>query len=111
MNLSEEDMEDITDMIIDSKDIEEELTADEKIKELNKIINTIEKEKNDWIKAYQEEKDKQFDILRNSIPKQKIIDKIEEINEDEESKYYDTFLDARDIYHAIKILEKILEDK
>lgn len=35
--------------------------------ELMKAINTLEKEKGDWIKAYQEEKDKQFDILRNSI--------------------------------------------
>ena len=35
--------------------------------ELMKAINTLEKEKCDWIKAYQEEKDKQFDILRNSI--------------------------------------------
>lgn len=50
-------------------------------------------------------------LLENSIPKQKVKDKIEEINEDEESKYYDTFLDARDIYHAIKILEELLEDK
>ena len=47
----------------------------------------------------------------DSIPVQKVKDKIEEINEDEESKYYDTFLDARDIYHAIKILEELLEDK
>ena len=50
-------------------------------------------------------------IKENYIPVQKVKDKIEEINEDEESKYYDTFLDARDIYHAIKILEELLENK
>lgn len=29
-----------------------------------KAINTVEKEKSDWIKAYQEEKDSQFDLLK-----------------------------------------------
>ena len=46
--------------------------------ELMKAINTVEKEKGVWIKAYQEKKDKQFDILRNSIPKQKIKDIVDE---------------------------------
>ena len=86
-----------------------------------KAINTVEKEKSDWIKAYQEEKDSQFDLLKrikeleeevkmldeaytgtikeskkwfdiahNSIPKQVVIDKIEELgisNEDINIKY------------------------
>ena len=52
-----------------------------------------------------------FIACRNSIPKQKIIDKIKEIKEDKESKYFDTFLMARDINYAIKILEELLEDK
>ena len=67
-----------------------------------KAINTVEKEKGDWIKAYQEEKDSQFDLLKrikeleeqvetkqkfiimasevieNSIPEQAVIDKINE---------------------------------
>ncbi len=47
-----------------------------------KAINTVEKEKSDWIKAYQEEKDKQFNILINSIPKQKIKDLLTEIQEE-----------------------------
>ena len=46
--------------------------------ELREKVKELEKENGDWIKAYQEEKDKQFDILRNSIPKQIIIEKIEE---------------------------------
>ena len=47
-----------------------------------KAINTVEKEKGEWIKAYQEEKDKQFNILINSIPKQKIKDLLTEIQEE-----------------------------
>ena len=47
-----------------------------------KTINTVEKEKGEWIKAYQEEKDKQFNILINSIPKQKIKDLLTEIQEE-----------------------------
>ena len=67
-----------------------------------KTINTVEKEKADWIKAYQEEKDSQFELLKriqeletknkyleslsecqhsyleNSIPTQVVIDKINE---------------------------------
>ena len=35
--------------------------------ELREKVKELEKENGDWIKAYQEEKDKQFDILRNSI--------------------------------------------
>ena len=66
-----------------------------------KAINTVEKEKGDWIKAYQEEKDSQFDLLKrikeleeenliqrkqimnifdnDYIPTQVVIDKIKEI--------------------------------
>lgn len=70
--------------------------------ELRQAINTVEKEKADWIKAYQEEKDSQFELLKriqeletknkyleslsecqhsyleNSIPTQVVIDKINE---------------------------------
>ena len=45
------------------------------------------------------------------IQKQKVKDKIEEIKEDKESKYFDTFLTVRDINYAIGILEDLLEDK
>ena len=47
----------------------------------------------------------------DSIPVQKVKDKIKEIKEDKESKYFDTFLMARDINYAIKILEELLEGK
>ena len=45
------------------------------------------------------------------IAKQKVKDKIEEIKEDKESKYFDKFLMTRDIDYAIEILEELLEDK
>ena len=152
MKLSEEEKEDITDMVIESRDVEEDLTtvylkgyadAEEKYRKKIKELETKQKEmceeycpKTERIKELEEENgilefqnkqvenyvkelkkynktvsDRIVEYKKNSIPKQKVKDKIEEINEDEESKYYDTFLDARDIYHAIKILEELLEDK
>lgn len=48
--------------------------------ELKNAINVVNKEKADWIRAYQEEKDKQFKLLKSSIPIQKVKDKIEELN-------------------------------
>lgn len=46
--------------------------------ELKNAVNVVNKEKADWIRAYQEEKDKQFELLKLSIPVQKVKDKIEE---------------------------------
>lgn len=96
-------------------------------KELIKTINIVEKEKSDWIKAYQEEKDKQFNILRDSIPKQKIKDKIEELNkqeqelqnsisEEERKEYSDTNISFQlcDIEIRREVLQEFLlesEDK
>ena len=42
------------------------------------------------------------------IPKQKIKDKIEELKEDKESKYYDSFLEERDMEITLNILEELL---
>ncbi len=39
----------------------------------------------------------------------KIKEKIEEIKEDKDSKYYDKFLEQRDIDNTIEILEELLE--
>lgn len=80
---------------------EEELILIEKrIKELEEALLKV-KDKNTTL----------FITCRNSIPKQKVKDKIKEIKEDKESKYFDTFLMARDINYAIEILEELLEDK
>lgn len=51
------------------------------------------------------------EYMKEFIPKQKVKDKIEEIKEDKESKYFDKFLMTRDIDYAIEILEELLEDK
>ena len=80
----------------------------DRIKELEEI------NKKYIVQLTDEQYRKLVDNIRKEIKQefeQKVKDKIEEINEDEESKYYDTFLDARDIYHAIKILEELLEEK
>ena len=76
------------------------------------IIENLQRENKSKQKAYDDcyceyKKYKQFD----SIPKQKVKDKIEEIKEDKESKYFDKFLMTRDIDYAIEILEELLEDK
>lgn len=48
-----------------------------------KLIKKLQKENEEWQRAYQEEKDKQFDFINkissnDSIPVQKVKDKIEE---------------------------------
>lgn len=44
------------------------------------------------------------------VPKQKIKDKIEEIKEDRESKYYDNFLEERDIEKTVQVLQELLQE-
>ena len=73
--------------------------------ELRQAINTVEKEKGEWIKAYQEEKDKQFNILINSIPKQKIKDKIEELENIKVQLPVQHLKDAQ-----IKVLQELLQE-
>lgn len=50
-------------------------------------------------------------IKNNFIPKQKIKDKIEELEKDIESKYYDSFLEERDIEKTIGVLEELLQEE
>lgn len=75
------------------------------------LINTIDMLIDSGVSAYNIDVVNKKAIRYNYILKQKIIDKIKEIKEDKESKYFDTFLMARDINYAIKILEELLEDK
>ena len=69
----------------------------EKIEELEKD----NKRKDMFVQMSQE-------VIENSILKQKVINKIEEIKEDKESKYFDKFLMARDINYVIEILQELL---
>ena len=73
------DLDEIQDLSIYVNALEHILAERE---QMLKTINTVEKEKGEWIKAYQEEKDKQFNILINSIPIQKIKDLLTEIQEE-----------------------------
>ncbi|HJJ15473.1 MAG TPA: hypothetical protein OIM60_03500 [Clostridiaceae bacterium] len=75
--------------------------------EYKNAINVVNKEKADWIRAYQEEKDKQFDFINkissnDSIPVQKVKDKIEEIDK----IYNDIPEDEGNFAKAILIKEK-----
>ena len=46
----------------------------------------------------------------NCISKEKIKDKIEELEKDEYSKYYDMFLEERDLKYTLQILQELLEE-
>lgn len=86
-------------------------------KAIEHLLKEIEEDKNRINKLEKENKE----ILNSKIgidlsyddyiPKQKVKDKIEELKEDKESKYYDKFLESRDIENSIKILKELLEGK
>ena len=52
-----------------------------------------------------------IDMDFDYIPKQKIRDKIKDIEEDKENKYYDKFLEYRDLETTLEILEKLIGEK
>ena len=47
-------------------------------------------------------------LSNDYIPTQKVKDKIEEIQKDKDSKYYDMFLETRDIEYVVEILQELL---
>lgn len=49
--------------------------------------------------------------IKNSIPVQTVKDKIEEIQKDKDNKYYDMFLEIRDIDNTINVLQELLEGR
>lgn len=87
--------------------------------EYKNAINVVNKEKADWIRAYQEEKDREFDFINkissnDSIPIQKVKDKIEELKntplkiKENDKYYYET-----DAYNKIvvQVLQELLEGR
>lgn len=72
------------------KEIEVNTYAEGKARTIDTILNLIaklQKENEEWQRAYQEEKDKQFDFINkissnDSIPVQKVKDNIEELEEE-----------------------------
>lgn len=80
--------------------------------ELKNAVNIVNKEKSDWIRAYQEEKDKQFELLRSSIPIQEVKDKIEELKEQYNVRELDFIKTTQDIRKIIiQSLEELIEWK
>ena len=80
--------------------------------EYKKAVNVVNKEKEDWIRAYQEEKDKQFDLINKTF--QKVKDKIEELQNgplkiNENNKYYY----ETEAYNKIiiQVLQELLEGR
>ena len=79
--------------------------------EYKNAINVVNKEKADWIRAYQEEKDKQFDFINkissnDSIPVQKVKDKISERQFELQQEYKNFEDDA-----ILIVLQKLLEGR
>lgn len=78
--------------------------------ELKNAVNIVNKEKSDWTRAYQEEKDKQFELLRSSIPVKEVKDKIEELKEQYNVRELDFIKTTQDIRKIIiQSLEELLE--
>ena len=75
--------------------------------ELKNAINVVNKEKADWIRAYQEEKDKQ--LLKSSIPVQKVKDKIRK-NEEIIDISNDGDL-IHELFQKNKVYEELLESE
>ena len=76
------------------------------------IKNTLAEREEDKkrIKELEEENYVQkIQIYENYIPKQDVIDKIEEIIMDKGNRYYYKFLEIRDIQYTIDILRELLE--
>lgn len=72
----------------------------------NKRIETIlHKREVENLKKYNEY------LKKNSVKKQKIEDKINEIKQDKDCYYYYNFLEERDIEKTLEILEDLLKDK
>ena len=114
-------------LVYEGKDkiIYNDLLWDEKtvdcINAIEHLINnyTRQKQKNEELKSKFLDTMKGANIIKketpeyikeNYIPKQKIKDKIQEIKEDKESKYYYMFLENRDIKKTLEVLEKLLQE-
>ena len=82
---------------------------------LERILAELE-QKDKRIQELEEENSKTqimspYYIKENYIPKQKIKNKIEELKQDKESKYYDSFLEERDIEKTIEFLQELLQEE
>ena len=94
--------------------------AQEDLRIFTNLIDKLQKE-NEELKKFITEgitvvphspyKNYRLDFLReNFVSKKKIKDKVEELEKDEYSKYYDMFLEERDLKYTIQILQELLEE-
>ena len=85
----------------------------QKLEEESEILEFQDKQVENYaeeLKKYNKTvSDRMVEYKKNSIPKQAVINKIEEIKKDKDSKYYDKFLCERDIENVIEILQELLE--
>lgn len=76
-----------------------------------KQIEKLQKE-NEELKKLHIQDNKHLDfIMENSIPVQKVKDKIKELKKDETNKYYDMFLEERDLENTIQVLQELIEKR
>lgn len=61
-----------------------------------------------WENKFDKQEENFNELLDDYIPKQVIRDKIQELYKDKDSKYYDMFLEERDIEKTISILKELL---
>lgn len=78
------------------------------IQSIEKLLYEYQKEKRENEELKKSKYVYGIDMDFDYIPKQKIRDKIEELKEDKENKYYDKFLEYRDLETTLEILEKLL---
>ena len=95
-NIKESEIKALEHILSDYKKLQKEN------EEYKKAVNVVNKEKEDWIRAYQEEKDKQFDLINKTF--QKVKDKIEEYK-----NMLKTCNKVKDIDRIKAINERILE--
>ena len=104
--------------LIDSFEVVSKLTmyGRKSIKHYVKKMQAELEQKDKRIQELEEENSKTqimspYYVKENYIPKQKIKDKIEELKQDKESKYYDSFLEERDIEKTIEFLQELLQEE
>ena len=82
----------------------------ETYKDVREELKELRKE-NEELKADNYELNNRITDLLENIPVQKVKEKIEELKEDKDSKYYDIFLEERDIENTIKVLQELLDNR
>lgn len=90
----------------------QDYTRQKQINEEHQRINGELREKVKELEEELEKANRQLDldyVEENFIPKQAVKEKIEEIIIDKGNRYYDKFLESRDIQYTIDILREILE--